>query len=536
MANATELFRQGKAREIWQKYCGFIDLSIDEVMEIQRRLLMEQIDLLSKCELGRKIMGDKIPKSVEEFRKNVPLTTYDDYEPYLSEKREDILPEKPYVWCHTSGKTGQHKWVPYTKRMYKAMGEGFLTGFILATSKKKGDFLLEEGDSVLYGVAPPPYTSGVGYRALAEEFNITFIPPLEQAEKMDYAERMEKAFKISLVKGIDIFVGASSVLANIGRRFSGEGEKSKMSISSFLHPLAMMRMIKALVKSKVARRSILPKDIWRLKGIVSGGADAKIYGKLIEHYWGMRPLEGYASSESGTGGIAIQLWDYGGMIFLPHSSFVEFIPEEDSIKNQKDANYKPQTLLLSEVKANQIYEVVITNFYGGAFVRYRPDDLIRVISLKNKKLGIDIPQITFYSRASEVIDLASFARLTERAVWQAIENAGIKYSDWTLRKEVEAQQPVLHLYLELKDEERGEEEIVEAVHESLKKIDSDYGDVEKMLQLKPLRLTILSPGTFQRYMLKQQEEGADLGHIKPCHMNPSDKAINDLLRLSKNQL
>ncbi len=531
MANATELLRQGKTKEIWQKYCGFIDLSIDEFMKIQKSLLMEQVELLSKCELGRKIMGDKIPENVEEFRKNVPLTTYDDYEPYLSKKREDILPEKPYIWARTTGRTGQHKWAPYTKRMYKILGEVALAGFILATSKKKGDFFLDEGDSLLYGAAPPPYPSGIAYRAMAEEFNITFIPPLEQAEKMDYAERMKEAFKISLIKGIDLFVGASSVLANIGRRFSGEGEKSKMSIP--LHPLAMMRIVKALIKSKIARRSMLPKDIWRLKGIASGGVDAKIYGDLIEHYWGVRPLEGYASTESGTGGIAIQLWDYEGMTFLPHSNFMEFIPEEDSIKSREDPNYKPRTLLLDEVESEQIYEVVMTNFHGGVFARYRPDDLIKIISLKNEKLGVDIPQVAFHSRASEVIDLASFARLTERAVWQAIENSGIKYNDWVLRKEIEDEQPVLRLYLELKGEEREKEEIVDAIHESLKKIDPDYSDMERVLQLKPLRLTTFSPGTFQQYILKQQEEGADLGQIKPRRMNPPDKPINDLLELSK---
>jgi len=134
-----------------------------------------------------------------------------------------------------------------------------------------------------------------------------------------------------------------------------------------------------------------------------------------------------------------------------------------------------------------------------------------------------------------VIDFASFARLTERAIGQAIENSGIKYNDWTLRKEVEDKHPVLHLYLELRGEKRTEEEIMDATHESLKKVDPDYGDIEKMLQLKPLRLTTLSPGTFQRYILKQQKEGADLGHIKPRRMNPSDKAIDDLLQLSKQE-
>jgi len=412
------------------------------------------------------------------------------------------------------------------------ISEIFLTCLILATSKKKGDFLLKEGDSVLYGVAPPPYTSGVAYRALAEELNVTFIPPLEEAEKMDFMERMEKAFKISLIKGMDVFAGASSVLANIGRRFSGEGEKSKMSFSSLLHPMAAMRIIKALIKSKIARRSMLPKDIWKLKGIPTGGADAKVYGKLIEHYWGVRPLEVYGNTESGISIVAIQLWDYGGMTFIPYSNFMEFIPEEDSIKNHEDPDYKPKTLLLNEVKPQQIYELVMTNFRGGAFVRYKTDDLIKIVSLKNETLGVDIPQMVFYSRASDVIDLASFARLTERAVWQAIENSGIKYNDWALRKEIEDEHPVLRLYLELKDEEQGEEKIVDAVHESLKQVDPDYHDIEKMLQIKPLRLTTLSPGTFQRYMLKQQKEGADLGHIKPCHMNPSDKAIGDLLELS----
>lgn len=395
---------------------------------------------------------------------------------------------------------------------------------------------MNEGDSILYGVAPPPYISGVAYRVLAEEFNVTFIPSLEQAEKMDFAERMEKAFKISLIKGVNIFGGVSSVLVNIGRRFSGEGEKSKMSISSLLHPLIIMRMTKAFIKSKIAKRGILPRDIWGIKGILSGGTDAKIYGKLIEHYWGVRPLEMYGCTESGAGFIATQLWDFGSLIFIPHCNFVEFIPEEDSIKSRKDPNHKPRTLLLNEVKPQQIYELVITNFHGGAFLRYRPDDLIKIVSLRNEKLGIDIPQIVFYSRASDVIDLASFARLTEKAVWQAIENSGIKYTDWAVRKEFEAQHPVLHLYLELKDEERGKKEIVDAIHQSLKKIDSDYNDMEKMLQLKPLRLTALSPGTFQRYILKQQKEGADLGQLKPRHMNPSDKAISDLLELSKNQL
>ena len=42
MATLDELFRQGKREELWQRCCGFIDLSLPEFMNIQSRLLKEQ--------------------------------------------------------------------------------------------------------------------------------------------------------------------------------------------------------------------------------------------------------------------------------------------------------------------------------------------------------------------------------------------------------------------------------------------------------------------------------------------------------------
>jgi len=68
MSNAMELWRQRKVKEIWQKYCGFIDLGVDEFMEIQKHLLLEQLMLLKDCELGRNLLWGTKPSSVEEFR------------------------------------------------------------------------------------------------------------------------------------------------------------------------------------------------------------------------------------------------------------------------------------------------------------------------------------------------------------------------------------------------------------------------------------------------------------------------------------
>ena len=67
MTTTLELLREGRREEIWQKYCSFIDLSLDEFMEIQKRLLVEQIELLSKCELGRQLLGDQVPPVWRHF-------------------------------------------------------------------------------------------------------------------------------------------------------------------------------------------------------------------------------------------------------------------------------------------------------------------------------------------------------------------------------------------------------------------------------------------------------------------------------------
>ncbi len=68
-------------------------------MEIQERLLLEQIDELGNSMMGRMIMGDMIPTTVDEFRRMVPLTTYKDYRGYLDIQRDDVLPRKPVAWA-----------------------------------------------------------------------------------------------------------------------------------------------------------------------------------------------------------------------------------------------------------------------------------------------------------------------------------------------------------------------------------------------------------------------------------------------------
>ena len=529
MTSTLDLLRQGRKDEIWTKHCGYLDLKLDEFMKIQERLLLEQFDFLSRSAIGRKLIGEIPPASIEEFRRRVPLTTYRDYEPYLKGKNSDSLPVEPYTWAHTSGRSGEYstKWIPYSKRMYDSLGDVAIGAMLLASCTRKGEVNLHPGNVILLGTAPPPYVSGHITHSLADQLDVTFVPSLEVGEKMEFSKRIEEGFKLAMGTGLDYFYGMSSILAKTGERFESGSGNIKLS-PDMLRPSVLSRLLGGFVKAKLNKRNVLPKDIWKLKGIMSGGTDTDIYRERIKRYWGREPLEGFGCTEGGN--MAMQAWNYKGMTFNPDCNFLEFITYEDHIRNKQDPKYQPPTVLLNELQPG-IYELVFTNLLGGVITRYRIGDLFEVLSLRDEELKIDFPQLRFYSRADDIIDLGGFTRLTERTIWQMIEASKLNYVEWTARKEEVGGEPILHLYIELSESDgSSSEQLKPLIRTSLQQINSDFTDLEYMLGSDHLQVTRLANNSFKRYMEDRQRAGADLAHVKPPHMQPTNDVINRLLQ------
>jgi hypothetical protein len=118
-----------------EEICGF-GLSLKSSWD-QERLLVEQIDLLGRCDLGRKFFAVKVPTSVDEFREVVPLTTYRIIS-LSDDQNEDILPSKPQMWARTSGRSSifDCKWAPYSREMVRKVGEFAVASFILASASR----------------------------------------------------------------------------------------------------------------------------------------------------------------------------------------------------------------------------------------------------------------------------------------------------------------------------------------------------------------------------------------------------------------
>ena len=114
-----EKLKQNRAEEIWDEYCGFLDLDIQGYMAIQNRLMEEQLYLWKNSQLGRKLLKGRNPQSIKELREMFPLTTYEDYADVLLQKRGEMLPDEPIIWIQTTWEGGRHpvKVAPYTEGM-----------------------------------------------------------------------------------------------------------------------------------------------------------------------------------------------------------------------------------------------------------------------------------------------------------------------------------------------------------------------------------------------------------------------------------
>jgi hypothetical protein len=533
MPKAVELLRQGRHEELWQMCCGYLKLDIQQFMEIQERLLLEQLELLKKSPLGQKVMRGAKPHTLDEFRKLVPLTTYADYCPELEEKREDILPVKPESWVRTSGRSGEYKcrWIPITPAFSRELSAHMYGIGMISGSKHWGDSNhIPQRPRMVYTVAPRPYMSGAMTCMLEQQTPIYHLPSLEEAEGLSFEDRVKLGFKQALSRGMDYFFGMALALVTVGEKF-GQSSGS-VSIRTFLlQPRALLRLAKGKLKSYFSRRSMLPKDLWPVKGIITTGVDSWMYRDKIEKFWGRCPLDVYAGTEGGI--YATQTWDYEGMTFNPNINFLEFIPEDEHFKWQMDRSYEPKTLLLNEVKAGECYELIITNFHGGVMVRYRIGDLVKITSLRNEKDGIELPQMRFERRADGLLNFVVI-QFTEKQIWQAIEKTEIAYEDWMAYKV--PGESVLHILIEPKDVFQGNEaDIATVIRGYVLEANSDNKNITGVLEDLTdmfdfnVEVEILPKGSFAKYTAQKQAEGADLAHLKPPHINPSDEVLTLLV-------
>jgi len=111
---------------------------------------------------------------------------------------------------------------------------------------------------------------------------------------------------------------------------------------------------------------------------------------------------------------------------IPDAQFFEFIKVEDAQKED------PETLLLHELSAGSVYEVVVTN--GSGLYRYRMGDVVQVLEYFN-----EIPVVKFMYRKGQMLNVHG-EKISEQIFFSSLQKAekewNISLRDYTTAESV----------------------------------------------------------------------------------------------------
>lgn len=386
---------------IWRKYCGFLDLTKEEFYEIQRELLQDELLLVHRSPLGQELLQGSLPKNIGEFRQACRLTTYRDYRPLLENHQESSLAEPAYRWDDSGASGRENRCVPYTKRGYETAVDNTLAAFILSSASRKEEVNLRPQDRMFWD--PSDQSSLLGNLAveMTQRFGFSNIHALSGPKAGESGDKGKFDWGRGMTGGLDILVGPQSALTHLGEAFSNSRTPPWFQ-PSVIHPLAMLRLAKGYLKSRLLGRQMMPKDFWAPKVLLTWQLDESEMSRETALYWGKLPYQPYYCPEGGVMGLPG--WNRKDVTLIPYSNFYEFIPEDEYLKSWQNAEYHPQTVMFHELTEGCRYELVITNLHGMPFLRYRVGHLINVISQEDPEIGVRLPQIAFESRCDQRLD------------------------------------------------------------------------------------------------------------------------------------
>lgn len=371
---------------------------------VQEKFLLTLLQAHKNTELGRKYGLSDI-KTIEQFQQQVPILPYSSYESYterIANGEQNILTPDPVVYLTlTSGSTGKKKMIPTTRRSQNAFRRATLTsiGFLIEALKKQkrqfGKLLLTNSvqtwGRTSGGIDYGPSSAGV-LRMDKFLYKQLFAHPYETLQPADSLARhyvcllfalSDEATRGMIANFPMLILRTANYLEKYGEDLIEDLDKGTIASTLELEPeirTQLEQQHSANPKRAAQLREILksegrltPKLVWdNLSFIATArGGTSDFYFERFPAYFGDTPIFGAAySSAEGMFSVYPDV-NNDASVLAAESSFFEFIPEE-----QWEAEH-PKTLLAREVKAGQLYRILITN-YGG-FYRYDIGDVVEVV-------------------------------------------------------------------------------------------------------------------------------------------------------------
>lgn len=535
------------------------DLSLWEInhhtkdpMKAQRKTLKKILSKNKNCEYGKKYNFKDI-HSIDEYRAKVPLTKYEDYEPYVERmihnKENNLMFSGLNVrYCSSSGSVGKPKILPKSvKDLWNMQCIGFSCSVATAyhylkdvkgikMPSQRGPLVLiltghklEDGKMCngagqipllylkpllgMFSTSPaslliPEHeelldTSYLQLRFALEDRKVSYLESIVVTlltTMFDYLEENWEMLCDDIEKGI----------INPNIKITPELRKaySKKFKPNPERAAELRREFEKGFDTPIAPR-IWPKLTWA-HGMV--GSTLKVYVEKLRKSIGDIPIHnmGYAAAE-GFFAMPTELDVHDGVL-LPHCIFFEFIPIDDDVEDETESD-NPKTLLIDELEVGKKYEIVVSNFSG--LYRYRIEDVVQVTKMYN-----NTPRIELLYRKNLDMNVANEKTTTQMCDYCAkniAKRSGKEYTQFSYYPDFSTKPPRYCLLVEPKEAVTEEErqQMIEIMDEEFCEVNEKYAKYRRWGMLNRPEILILKNKTYWDYREMLRAKGVVLNQIKP---------------------
>lgn len=471
-------------------------------VKVQQNLLKYLIAEAQNTTFGKEHNFSKI-KSYDDFKKQVSIRDYEALKPYIEkvvEGESDVLWKgKPLYFAKTSGTTSGVKYIPLTKEsmpMHISAARNALLMYIAET--KKADFVngkmiflqgspeLDEKNGVKTG-----RLSGIAAHYIPNYLTKNRLPSWETNCIEDWETKIEAIVDETINEDMTLISGIPSWV--------------------------QMYFEKLIERTGKKVGEIFP----NFNLFVYGGVNFEPYRNKFEEMIGRKvdTIELFPASE---GFIAYQdsQQEKGMLLLVDNGMFYEFIPSEEFF------NKNPPRISLADVKIGINY-VLILNTNAGLW-GYDIGDTVEFVSINPPRIKVTGRIKHFISAFGEHV----IGSEVERAINTQTIDTAITINEFTVAPQItpESGLPFHEWFVEFENKPEDLNDFASKVDLALQQQNSYYFDLINGKILKPLKITLIEKGGFNKYMKSIGKLG---GQNKVPRLSNDRKIADELLKFEE---
>jgi hypothetical protein len=491
--------------------------------EVQASVLRRILGHHASTDFGRQHRFAEI-KSLEDYRRQLPITTYEYIEPYIQRVMKGefnalLADKRVHMFALTSGTTATRKYIPVTPQYLADYKRGWnLWGLKVFRDHRNVRFrpiVQLSGDwqelATPAGI-PAGAVTGLTAHMQLKIIRWLYCVPGSVGRVKDAAAKYYVALRLSLPRKVGMVIAANpSTMINMAR--VGDREKESLlrdirdgTLSDRFDIPADVRasLQKRLAKKdpervqeleEIIRRTgtLYPKDYWPSDCILGNwmGGSMGAYLRQYPKYFGDTPVRdvGLIASE---GRMTIPMSDgtpAGTLDVTTH--FFEFIPEDEIQSPQ------PTVLAAHELVPGRNYYILLTTSYG--LYRYNIYDVVRCTGFHNQT-----PLVEFLSKGSLFSNLTG-EKLSEYhvsgAMADVLRQLDLSVSTYSVAPCWNEEQPYYGLFIERNDlaDRSVAEKLSQSLDRRLAEVNEEYAAKRQSRRLGPLRIELLRTGSWAEW-------------------------------------